>query len=79
MRIEVDYSGRDTTHSVLNWIAVSIALHIAPCALSSCGGEVVVELSFNILHCCWLEDRGNEGSCKRTSTNYKGGGNTLAL
>ena len=51
MHIEVDYSGRGTTRGVLNWIAVGVALHIAPRALMFCGDEVVVELSFDILRC----------------------------
>ena len=51
MRIEVDYSGRGTTRSVLKWMAVGIALHVAPRALVFGGDEVVVELSFDILHC----------------------------
>ena len=50
MRIEVDYSGRGTTRSVLKWIAVGVALHVAPRALVFCGDEVV-KLSFNILRC----------------------------
>ena len=51
MRIEVDYSGRGTTRSVLKWIAVGVALHVAPCAFIFGGDELVVELSFDILHC----------------------------
>ena len=51
MRIEVDYSGRGTTRSVLKWIAVGEALHVSPHALVFCEDKVFVELSFHIL-CC---------------------------
>ena len=52
MRIEVDYSGRGTTRSLLMWIAVGVALHVALRALVFlCEDEAVVELSFNILRC----------------------------
>ena len=33
MRIDVDYSGRGTTCSILKWIAVGVALHVALRAL----------------------------------------------
>ena len=33
MRIEADYSGRGTTRSILKWIAVGMALHVALWAL----------------------------------------------
>ena len=46
-----DCSGHGTTHSVLKWIAVGVALHVALRALVFCGDEVVVKLSFAILHC----------------------------
>ena len=51
MRIEVDYSGRGATRSVMKWIAVGVALHVALCELVFCGDKVVLEVSFNILHC----------------------------
>ena len=51
MRIEVDYSGRGTTRSVLKWIAAGVALHVALRALVFCEDYVVVELSFYILSC----------------------------
>ena len=86
IRIEVDYSGCGTTRSVLKWIAVDVALHVALCVLVFLffyKDEAVVKLSFNfffIAEGCWLDDRGNEGSFKCTTTDYEGGGaNTLAL
>ena len=45
MRIEVDYSGRGTTRSVLKWIAVGVTLHVALHALVFCEDEAVVKLS----------------------------------
>ena len=54
MRIEADYSDHSTTRSVLKWIAVGVALHVALCAPVFCEDKVVTELSFDILHCCWL-------------------------
>ena len=52
MRIEVNYSGRGTTRSVLKWIAVGVALHVALHVLVLfCEDEANVELSFDFL-CC---------------------------
>ena len=51
MCIEVACSGRGTTHSVLKWTAMGVALHVALRALVFCEDEVVVELSFDILRC----------------------------
>ena len=52
MHIEVDYNGSGSTRSVLKWIAVGVALHMALRALVFfCEDNVVVELSFNILRC----------------------------
>ena len=50
MGIELDYSGRGTTCSVLKWIAVGVALR----ALVFCVDEVVAQLFFHFLHCLWL-------------------------
>ena len=41
MCIEVDYSGRGTTHSVLKWIAVGVALHVALHPQVFCEDEAV--------------------------------------
>ena len=51
MRIEVDYSGLSTIRCVLKGIAVGVALHVALRELVFCEDEVVVKLSFDILHC----------------------------
>ena len=49
MRVEVNYSGRGNTRSVLKWIAVGMALHVALRVLVFCEDEADVELSFNTL------------------------------
>ena len=54
MRIEVDYSGCGSTCSVLKWIVVGMAPHVALCALVFCEDDAVVELPFDILPYCWL-------------------------
>ena len=62
MRIEVDYSEPGTTRSVLKWISVGVALHVALCALVSfCEDKAVVKLAFNFRVGCLLDDRGNKG------------------
>ena len=82
MRIEVDYNGRGTTRSVLKCIAVGVALLVALRALIF---FVRTKLLSNFLSrfCvadgCWLDARGNEGSCKRTTIDYEGGANALVL
>ena len=51
MRIEVDCSGRGTTHNVLKWKSSGHYIHVALLALVFCEEEAVVELSFDILRC----------------------------
>ena len=51
MRIEMNQSGRGTTRSVLKWITVGMALHVALRVLVFCEDEAVVELTFDILRC----------------------------
>ena len=65
--IEVDFCGCDTTRGSVH--------------LFFCKDEAVVELSFDfcVADGCWLDDTGNEGFYKRTTTNYEGGTNTLVL
>ena len=68
MHIEVDCSGRGTTRG-----SVCVRFFVRMKLLSNF-------LSiFCIADGCWLDDRGNEGSCKRTTTKYEGGANALAL
>ena len=73
---------RCTTRRVLKWIAVGVALHVALRELIFCRDEVVVEHYFNIfallMAAGWVTEE-NEGSYKRTTTNYEGGANALVL
>ena len=81
MHIEVDYSGRGTTHSILKWVAV-VWYYTLLCARSFFVGTKLLS-NFVSIVCvadgCWLDDRENGDSCRRTTTNYKGEANTLAL
>ena len=82
MSIEVDYSEPGATCSVLRWISVGVALHVALRALVFlCEDEAVVELSFDFCTAagCWLDNKGNVGSCGRATIDYEGGADTLLL
>ena len=55
---------------------MSVALHVFLRALVFCDDETVVEIFFDcfpLLKAAGLDDRGNEGSFERTTTNYEGG------
>ena len=81
MRMEVEYSGGDTTSSVLKWIAVGVAPHVALRALVFVRTKLLSNFlsKVYVAHGCWLDNRGNEASCKHTTINYEGGANILAL
>ena len=59
MRLEVDYSGRGTTCSVLKWIVVGVVLHVALLVLVFFVRTKLLSnfLSiFSVADGCWLDD-----------------------
>ena len=82
MHIEVDYSGRGATCSVLKWIAFGVALHVALHVLVVFVRTKLLSnylLIFCVADGCWLDNRGNEGACECTTTDYKGEANAVTL
>ena len=67
MHIEVDYNGRGTTVVLEVDCSGHGTTHGSACALF-CEDQAVGELSiFCVADGCWVDDRGNEGSCECTT------------